>query len=53
MRHVIPVTRPRERPAEAAEIEQIAKVLGEALTLTGQLLVTLTTWETLQETKTE
>jgi len=53
MQHLRIVSRLAKRPERAADMDQIAKVFGEALTLTSQFLATLATWETVHEQKAE
>ena len=51
MKHVANLSRVRHRPLQADNIEDVAKVLDEVLTLIGEVLATVATWQNLQDTK--
>lgn len=51
MKHLDLLSRGGKHPAHADGIEELSKIIGEALTLAGTLLAVLTSWQNLEDAK--
>jgi hypothetical protein len=51
MRHLKIISRYAQQPARAGDMDDLAKVIEEVLTLVGQFIDVLSSWQDLREPK--